>query len=334
MQKPFENAFVINLPFKPERLERFFQNVPDCFGEIKVWPAVHGDTVKVPAWWTAGRGAWGCYRSHMQILEHCIQHKVKSYVVFEDDAIFRPGCHLQLGEFIASVPLDWQQVYLGGQLYHEIKNPPKRVNGLVLMPHNVNRTHCFAVHERGYQSLVDHLYRLPFSPNEHIDHHLGRLHESGKFSVYVPNQWLVGQGSGWSNISGKFNEDTYWPNPEDCCVDHELFRNPVCVFLEAPIDVARQLHLRGWHMGYWLNEHGLDRGVCEALGHFYPEIRLREWYEWTQREVVRDKLRIPCLYHPALTIERVQKLGFARWIHIEADTVDKAIEALQQGVAV
>lgn len=333
MQPLFDRTFVINLPFKTDRLTRFMQSVPKCFGEVTVWPAVHGDTVKIPSWWSSGRGAWGCYRSHMQILEHCIQNKIKSYLVFEDDAIFRDDCEELLIRFMAALPSDWQQVYLGGQLFHEIKNPPTRINSEVLMPYNVNRTHCFGVHERGYQSLVDHLYRLPFHDREHIDHHLGRLHESGAFAVYVPNRWLVGQGSGWSNISGKFNEDTYWPDPENCCKDDALFSNPVCVFLESPIEVARELHKLGWHMGYWQNEQGLDRGVCEAVGHFYPEIRLREWYEWTQREVVRDKLKVPCLYHPNLPWEKVSRLSFANWIHVVCDTTDDAVEQLDRQLA-
>ena len=327
MQKPFEQAYVINLPFKKDRLDRFMQSVPDCFGTIKVWSAVHGDTVRPPKCWTAGNGAWGCYRSHMQILEDAIAKKLESYVVFEDDAIFADDCEPQTWSFVEALPNDWQQIYLGGQLIHEAKRPPSRVNDNVLIPYNVNRTHAFAVHSRGYQDLYDHLCPIPFAQHEHIDHHLGRLHESGKFCVYVPNRWLVGQGSDWSNISGKFNEDTFWPHPADCCTDHELFRNPVCIFLEAPHEIARQLNAKGWHFGYTLNEDGLDKGVCEAVGHFYPEIRLREWYEWTQREVVRDHLKVPCLYHPALRWEVVQKFSFARWTRLVVSSVEEASEA-------
>ncbi len=326
--KLFEKSFVINLPFRKDRLMKFMRQVPDVMGEITVWPAVHGDTVRPPKCWTAGNGAWGCYRSHMQILEHCIANRVESYVVFEDDAIFMDNFTDELNNLCENLPIDWSQLYLGGQLLEEIRHPPIRVNGFTFIPHNVNRTHAFAVHSRGYQALYDHLCPLPFHDKDHIDHHLGRLHESGTFAVYCPRRWMVGQDEGSSNISGKKNGVQFWTNPEDCSADHWLFNQPVCVFLEAPIDVASQLQMKGWHQGNWLNDDGLDRGVCEAAGHYYPEIRLREWYYWIQREVVRDKLKIPCLFHPSLTWEKVSKFQFAKWIHIQASTVDEALQSL------
>lgn len=334
MQRLFEKVFVINLEFKTERLARFCKQFPRCLSDVVVWKAVHGDSTIVPSWWSAGRGAYGCYRSHMAILEYCINEQVESYLVFEDDAIFVENFEEELSAFLNAVPEDWQQIYLGGQLFHEIKNPPKRINKYCLTPYNVNRTHAFAVHRRGYQALVDHLYQLPFAKHEHIDHHLGRLHESGGFAVYVPNRWMVGQGQDWSNISGRHNNDLYWPDPENCVFEHDLFQKPMCVFLESSIELARKLHDMGWHMGYWLNKSGLDRGVCEAMGHFYPEVKLTEWHDWTRKEVIRDKKIIPCLYHPALTWEKVQKLEFATWIHIQASTVDEAVSALENALYV
>lgn len=327
---PFSQAFVINLPFKNDRLERFMQCVPKCLGAIKQWDAVHGDTVQPPRFWKSGNGAWGCYRSHLQILEYAIAKRLESYVVFEDDAIFRDSFEADLLAVMSSIPDDWQQLYLGGQLLHEIRNPPKRINEWVYMPFNVNRTHCFAIHSRGYYDLYDHLNSLPFRQGDHIDHHLGRLHEKGKFAVYCPRKWLVGQGEGWSNISGKFQSDTFWPNPEDCSADHPLLQIPNCVFLEAPLEVAIELQTLGWHQGYWKDEHGLDKGVCEAVGHFYPEIKLQQWYEWTRREVVRDNAKTPCLFHPNLTWEKVRTFAFTNWVHVVARSVEEATEQLQQ----
>ena len=94
----FAQTFVINLTFKTERLQRFLAAVPKSLGPVQVWPAVHGDTVIHPDWWTAGRGAWGCYRSHLQILEHCYNSGCESYLVFEDDAIFRPDFEALLAQ--------------------------------------------------------------------------------------------------------------------------------------------------------------------------------------------------------------------------------------------
>jgi len=59
--KHFEKTFVINLPFKRDRLSKFLAKMPESIGPIEVWQAVHGDTVRAPAWWTAGNGAWCCF---------------------------------------------------------------------------------------------------------------------------------------------------------------------------------------------------------------------------------------------------------------------------------
>lgn len=324
----FEKAFVINLPFKDDRLDRFLTNAPKCLGKINVWPAVHGDTVLHPNWWTAGCGAWGCYRSHMGILEHCYNSGVESYVVFEDDAIFRPDFEASLTGFLTALPHDWEQVYLGGQLLYEVAHPPIQINERCFIPYNVNRTHCFAVHKRGYDKLYRHLNATPFHDGEHIDHHLGRLHESGAIRVYVPSRWMVGQDAGPSNISGNMNGPMYWGDPERVASPPPSDSKIPVVFLEASMDVALELARRGWHRGYWLTSEQLDYGVSQAM--LAPDCRpgLREWYDAVRPEAIRDGAQCVCLYHPALTPAHVESLDFAKFLHIQALTAEEAEAAL------
>lgn len=325
---PFEKIFIINLPFKKDRLNKLLPTLPKSLRNFEIWPAVHGDTVRPPLNWHAGNGAWGCYRSHMQVLEYCIQHKVSSYLVLEDDALFTEEFDSVLKDTLDNIPEDWQQLYLGGHLMYEIKHPPKKINEHIYMPYNVDRTHCFAVHKRGYYDLYNHLFSLPFDKGDHIDHRLGRLHETGKFAVYCSRRWIVGQNAGESNIGHNMEEPQFWVNPENCARDHWVLKTPVCVFLDCPLEVAKALQLQGWHQGGWKNEHGLDRGVCESLSHFYPEIRLSEWYSWVQREVMRDDAVVPCLYHPRLSWELVSKFSFATWIHVKGETLQECRDNL------
>jgi hypothetical protein len=328
--KPFDATFVINLQFKNDRLEKFREAYPESFlGELQVWRAVHGDTVQHPSWWTAGRGAWGCYRSHMQILEHAWNMGHESYLVFEDDAIFAEDFSESLATMMQTLPEDWEQLYLGGQLLYEAEHPPNRVSQHWLMPYNVNRTHCFAVHRRGYPKLYEHLFAVPFHEGEHIDHHLGRLHERHGINVYVPNRWLVGQDAGRSNISGKENPANWWHDPEKFSRDHRLFSRPEGIFLRAPLEVAADLQKLGWHQGNWKTEEGLDRGVCQAIGSSKPAENIRRWYEWVQREVVRDGMILPCLYHPSITDELLEQFTFARWHKVTASTSEDAIRQLE-----
>ncbi|MBS0205280.1 MAG: glycosyltransferase family 25 protein [Planctomycetes bacterium] len=325
-----ERLFVINLAFKTDRLDKFQASIPPSLGSIDVWRAVHGDTVQHPDWWTAGRGAWGCYRSHMQILEKCYNEGVESYLVFEDDAVFREGFEDLYWQFLESLPDDWEMAYLGGQLLHEVAHPPQPVNAHCYIPYNVNRTHAFAVHKRGYHKLYRHLSTTPFVNGEHIDHHLGRLHESGRLKVYCPGKWLVGQDAGPSNISGNVNSISFWVDPERLSNPAWMVEKPKTIYLEAPKEVAAELRLRGWHQGYWRNEHELDRGVCAAVASGSPESSLARWYQFVASECVRSGHKGVCLYHPSLTWDVVRQFGFASFTRIRAATLAEAEAALAE----
>ncbi|WP_397568537.1 glycosyltransferase family 25 protein [Schlesneria sp. T3-172] len=328
----FDRAFVINLPFKTDRLHAFQARYPSCLPKAEVWHALHGDSVTPPDWWTAGNGAWGCYRSHLQILEHCYNAGIESYIVFEDDAIFRPDFDERLPRVLAELPCDWQQLYLGGQLLHEAAHPPGKVTESVFVPFNVNRTHAFAVHRRGYELLYRHLHQIPFAPHEHIDHHLGRLHESGRLKVYCPSRWLVGQDSGPSNISGNNNAATYFTDPERLAiVEGKREVRPVpAIFLESTIDVAVELERRGWHRGHWQNEQRLDRGVCAAMAGMKIHADLEQWYKVVMPEAVREGKSCICLFHPSLNWPCVESLNFARFHRITADHPEEAERQLAE----
>ena len=325
----FQKSFVINLPFKSDRLATFkavYPEYPGLLPPVETWRAIHGDTVLHPHWWTAGRGAWGCYRSHLQILEHCYNMGVESYVVFEDDAIFKPEFCSLLKSFFLELPDDWEQIYLGGQLLHTTDHPPKRISDNVYVPYNVNRTHCFAVHRRGYEKLYQHLNSVPFQNGEHIDHHLGRLHESGRLKTYCPAKWLVGQDGGASNISGNINAAMFWTDPERDADATKVWqaRQVPAVFLEAPIDVAIELERRGWPRGCWMNEHRLDRGICNAIASPNVGEGIHGWHKAVIPEAVREGKVCVCLYHPSLAWETVEALQFAPFTRIVASKVEQA----------
>jgi GR25 family glycosyltransferase involved in LPS biosynthesis len=329
----FEKRFVINLPFKTDRLEKFQSDVPKLFGDIQVWPAVHGDSIRHPDWWQSGAGAWGCYRSHLQILEHCYQQGIESYLVFEDDALFLKNFESEYAAFIQELPDDWEMIYLGGQLLHEIQHPPQQVSERVYVPYNVNRTHAFAVHKRGYETVYKHLHDV-MQPREHIDHHLGRLHESGRLKLYCPNKWLVGQDGGASNISGQINQACFWVDPEKV-VSRANWQNEYmpCVFLQSTMEVAIELERRGWHRGHWQNEERLDRGICNAIASSDLKPGLLQWFKSVAPEAVREGLKCVCLFHPHLSWECVKELPLKDLVKIKASSADDAEEQLKKHIA-
>ena len=214
-----EKCYVINLDHRRDRLNAFYNRLPPDFpwSTPERWQAIHGDSVKHPDWWTAGNGAWGCYKSHLNILEHCMNNHFDSYIVFEDDALFCDDFNDLMFDFYANLPDDWELVYIGGQLLHTDNHPPEEVNPRVYIPYNVNRTHAFMVRgKRGMEIMYKFLQAVPFEHGYHIDHHLGLLHERRMLKIYCPHKWLVGQIGCSSNISGQLTGSTFFDDPYRC----------------------------------------------------------------------------------------------------------------------
>lgn len=217
MRNTFQKIYVINLDRRPDRWETFRKQIPSDwpFCEIERVSAIDGKRVPSPTWWSSGNPAWGCYRTHLRLLEECMNKGVESVLLLEDDATFLPDFSKRVTEFLRHVPKDWGMLYLGGQHLHVKEHPPKPVNKHVYVPYNVNRTHAMAL--RG--DTMKHVYKFlhefsNWKKGNHIDHWLGRFHQerNPKYPVYCPGQWLIGQGPGSSDISGREAPDRVWPH--------------------------------------------------------------------------------------------------------------------------
>src|SRR5690554_5071396 len=114
---------------------------------------------------------------------------------------------------MAAVPDDWECVYLGGQHQHTHKQRPRQINAHVTVPYNVNRTHAYAFRGEGIPKILQFLEDFADwsnYPNDHIDHRLGRLHESQTFKTYCPVSWIVGQAANKSDIDGRTHAERWW----------------------------------------------------------------------------------------------------------------------------
>jgi len=131
-------------------------------------------------------------------------------LILEDDAVPCDDFTSRIRLFLEAMPKDWGMIYLGGQHLMAGSHPPQRVNAEVFRPYNVNRTHAFALSREGMKAVYKHLCRQDWNIAQHIDHHLGRLHMSASLPVYCPKEWLIGQASGTSRISGRTPGLRFW----------------------------------------------------------------------------------------------------------------------------
>lgn len=216
----FDRIVVVNLDRRQDRWTQFQQQL-----DAMDWPlmapqrfsATDGQDAEVPEWFTQGKGAWGCYQSHLRLLRQAVADGVQSLLVLEDDVTFVEGFADRLGVFLQAVPDDWDQIYLGGQHLWHNKYPPRQVNDYVIRPHNVNRTHAYALRGKYIpkalaflEDIERYASDLRDGKRHHVDHRFGQLHMSGTMNVYAPAKWLAGQAAGQSNIKGKVMDEKFW----------------------------------------------------------------------------------------------------------------------------
>ena len=223
----FGGAFVLNLDCRPDRWDQFQERAAAAgITGFTRFRAVHGDSCPHPAWWRAGNGAWGCLMSHVRVCQDALMDGLRSYVVFEDDAVFSPDFADRLPgimERLKETP--WDQLHLGGQHLHVEAGPPWPFCKGVVRCRNVNRTHAFAVNRQFMAKFQQHVLHFPdylaryTAPDAdgkgewmpHIDHQLGYLHERRESVTLAVNPWLCGQAAGPSSINGMEQEEQWWP---------------------------------------------------------------------------------------------------------------------------
>jgi hypothetical protein len=294
----FARTYCVTLDRRPDRWTEFQAALPQPlpFPAPVRYAAIDGKICKPPAWWRQGAPAWGCYRSHLNIIESCLNEGVESVMIFEDDATFCPDFNDKLTELKASLPNDWDMLYLGGQLLfaRDKGNEPLRLNDWCYQPYNVNRTHAYAVNGKFLSTLYKHLNATDvWRSGHHIDHHYGRLHQQRKYNVIIPPYWLVGQNESHSDIKGQEMPTRFWLDATTYEKDVvHPFVLVVGLHASGSSCLATCLHKLGVHMGNsfaYRPDSGEAKGlakICEDMMPF-PRVDCAKSQEWLTRELVK-----------------------------------------------
>lgn len=315
----FEKVYVINLERRQERVKEFFDRLPTDwpFKRPVRYEALDGGIVSPPDWWNGGNGAWGCYKTHLRILEDCLNHGTQSVLILEDDAICVEGFCGKVKQFQNHLPEDWEMIYLGGQHIQENIRLPRKINDWVYHPFNVNRCHCYGFRgrrmiERAYRHLNDF---SQWKVDHHVDHYLGELHKVMECGLYVPREWLVAQSEGQSDICGdnlKYrlfpgSEETVFPTIDLPCVG--IMGN----YFSGINTIAGMLHELGLYLG-----RDLGKPEAENDPQFYEEVYLGE--------ICRNSYSEPWLEEKLSAPDRINHLR--RWAGLQCREKPEQVKVL------
>ena len=294
----FDRICIINLPQHADRKARLSRQLSDLSlaqpHEVQWVNAISGTMLSPPFWWQCGAGAWGCLLSHARIVQDAMADGVEALLILEDDATFHPRAAQMLHAFMAQVPQDWDQIYLGGQ--HLAMPAPVPGAPMVHRPHNVNRTHAYALKYEVMAKFHEHIWEPPGSKGPsvgwHIDHQLGSAHESRAWNLYSPLWWLCGQEEGQSSTCGAVQPRYWWHPPE------HAFHLPI---VSLPTDASAS------KLAPWIHIHQPQDETDYAKLTTDNAMEIRKWLLATASGAL-DLQRLPSLSSLAYCSQNASKL--------------------------
>ena len=122
-----DDAYVINLDRRADRMKRLWDNHPGLEGRVERWPAVDGRSLRLtPAiarllkpndfFWK--KAVTGCALSHLGLWDKLANETpdIKNYLILEDDVKFNPYWDKAWQNAVNDIPEDYDIIYLGGVL--------------------------------------------------------------------------------------------------------------------------------------------------------------------------------------------------------------------------
>lgn len=206
----FERVVCISLDRRPDRWAAFQKHIDSCdwpFKPPERFSAIDGMKCVPPKVWRIGNGAWGCYRSHIRLLEDVLQSGTQSVLILEDDAEPLPQFADRVRQWQTGIPSNWQGLWFGGEHTMQSESVSERVTQQTLKCRFATRTHCFGLRQpflsEFYRYLVDFKVQIE-NASQHIDHAIARYMAHGKHALYAPAKgWLVAQAEAKSDITNK-----------------------------------------------------------------------------------------------------------------------------------
>lgn len=192
-----EKIFCLNLERRPDRKEHAIKQFEKIgLQGVEFVTAVDGKALGLQSTLTdITPGMIGCYESHRNIMRHCIENNIKSYLVFEDDILFIDGFNIFVQMAIEKLPADWEFVYWGCTEHNGFASHEIQINDMWVVPKSAWGTQAFMMRGRAIKLIYEKLERMQMQIDCQLS--LITLPQSGLkyYSVFpscVEQYWDIG----------------------------------------------------------------------------------------------------------------------------------------------
>ena len=176
----FPHKVCINLDKRSDRWGRMCARFAEHGIEgVERFPALDGRELTPPAGWAASRGAYGCLRSHMAVVERARREDWPSVLIFEDDAVLDPQFGVKFPRFVEQLPAGWDMLLFGGIHYLPLI---RAAENLIKIDHSLS-TYAYAMRRTVYDAFLD-LNRRATGP---LDEHNRELQKQFNAYSFMPH---------------------------------------------------------------------------------------------------------------------------------------------------
>ena len=113
--------------------------------------AIDGDQIELPVNWTHTPGAYGCLRSHVEVVRKARDLGVSSVLIFEDDVAFHDEFETKFASAIDDLPRDWDMLFFGA--LH--KEEPVRITPNLARITQANSTFACALRSTVFDRFIE-----------------------------------------------------------------------------------------------------------------------------------------------------------------------------------
>ena len=174
-----------------------------------------------PKYYRSGSGAWGCLRSHLSLWDRLLKSDDEASFIFENDVVFARDFDERFETALASLPNDWDILYLGGQVIGDdvAATRPRRLKNNLFRAYNINRTHAYVVRNTKANVALLASMKTMYCRDalgfvgEHIDTILGSQLSTVNAFIVLPQ--IAGQRAGTSSVSNRQVKERWWLNYGD-----------------------------------------------------------------------------------------------------------------------